>query len=257
MNWVRVKGFQDSATSRAPGSAVKKWGSLAKIELASGAELDSTEEAYVPCDGAHASLGELLRRPGIDRFNLRLGGSSSFRGPSRYSESPIPLHVDVVANESSTNCKAKVNAVPFGDGEVQVYWQPHDALSLDLNQGETTRVELLQVDNPERREITNYQSALKGENDSAAIEHIEMRLKQAYERAARQKPVIYVRTPGVEGNRKSISDTVNILVLTVYSTGGLSYAPFLVLRKNLEESEVLPILRYESKRTQWPARTQE
>ena len=252
--YMRGKGFQDSATSRALGAAVKKWGSLAKVELASGPDLGSAGEAYVPCGGEHAVLGELLRRPATDRFAFRLG--SLFRGLSRYTESPIPLYVDVVANESSTNCKAKVNAIPSGNREAQVYWQPRDALSFDLNQGETARAELLQVDNPGRRAIANYQSALAGETDSGRIGHIEMRLKQTYESAARQKPVIYVRTPDVQGNRINVSDTVNVLVLTVYSTGGLSYAPFLVLRRNLEESQALPILRYESKRAQWSARKQ-
>jgi hypothetical protein len=252
--YMRGKGFQDSATSRALGAAVKKWGSLAKVDLASGPDLDSTEEAYVPCGGGHAALGELLRRPAADRFAFRLG--SSFQRVTRHTESPIPLYVDVIANESSTNCKAKVSAIPSGDREVQVYWQPHDALSFDLNQGETARAEVLQVDNPGRREIANYQSALVGQTDSAAIGHIEMRLEQTYGRAARLKTVIYVRTPDVQGNRINVIDTVNVLVLTVYSTGGLSYAPFLVLRRNLEESHVLPILRYESKLAQWSARTQ-
>lgn len=252
--YMRSKGYQDSATTRGLGSAVKMWGSLAKVELASDTESKATEDAYVPCDGAYGSLDELLKRRATNRFAFRLGGS--FRRVSRYTESPVPIYVDVVANESSTNCKAKVKAVPSAGREVQVYWQPHDALSLDLNQGETMRAELLQAENPRRREIANYEGALKGETDSGVIEHVKMRLRQTYESAAGQKPVCYVRTPDVEGGRVMVSDIVNILILTVYSSGGLSHLPFLVLRKRLEESEILPILRYESKRVQWPATTQ-
>jgi hypothetical protein len=118
------------------------------------------------------------------------------------------------------------------------------------------RVELLHVENPRQREIVHYESALKGETDSGVIEHVKMRLRQTYESAAGQKPVCYVRTPDVEGGRVIVGDTVNILVLTVYSSGGLSYLPFLVLRKRLETSEILPIIKYESKRVRWPATIQ-
>jgi hypothetical protein len=252
--YMKGKGFQDSAISRGLGLAVAKWGTLAKIKVPFRNESTSrVEDGYVPCDGAYESLDELMRRPANSRFTFRLGGSS-FRGVGRHLDSPIALHVDVVAKESSTNCKAKVNAVPFGDREVQFFWQPRDALSLDMNQGETARAELLEVDNPERRRIANYEGALKSETDPAVIEHLRMRLRQTHDSAATQKPVCYVRTPDVEGGRKGIDAIVNVLVLTVYSSQGLSWTPFLLLRRRIEESEILPIVGYKSKNVEWPGK---
>jgi hypothetical protein len=116
--YMRSKGYQDSATTRGLGSAVKMWGSLAKVELASDTESKATEDAYIPCDGAYASLDGLLRRPATDRFAFKLEGS--FHRVSRYTESPVLLSADVVANESSTNCKAKINVIPSSGREVQV-----------------------------------------------------------------------------------------------------------------------------------------
>ncbi|MGH9918994.1 MAG: hypothetical protein ACRD6W_09025, partial [Nitrososphaerales archaeon] len=168
--YMKGKGFQDSAISRALGSAVKKWGSLSKMEVGEG-----EETCYIPCDGAYAGLDEPFRRPASNRFTFKL--RSSFRGMSRDLDFSIPLQVDVTANESSVNCKAKVRAIPFGESEVQVYWQPHDVLSLDMNQGETARVELMQISNPRQREIVNYEEALKNETDSMVIEHVKMRLQ--------------------------------------------------------------------------------
>jgi len=251
-DYMAGKGFQDSAVSRGLGLAVAKWGSLAKVKVPSTNETGRVAEGYVPCDGAYESLDELMRRPATGRFAFRFGGS--FRAVGRHLDSPVPIRVDVVANESSTNCKAKVNVVPFGDRDVQVYWRPRDALSLDMNQGETARAELLEVDNPERRRIANYEGALKGETDPAVIEHVRMRLRQTYESAARQKPVCYVRTPDVEGGRKGVDSSVNVLVLTVYSSEGLSWTPFLLLRRRIEESEILPIVGYKSKNVEWPGR---
>ena len=43
--YMQGKGFQDSAISRALGSAVKKWGSLSKVELLSDSESNATQEA--------------------------------------------------------------------------------------------------------------------------------------------------------------------------------------------------------------------
>jgi hypothetical protein len=87
--------------------------------------------------------------------------------------------------------------------------------------------------------------------DPVVIEHVKMRLEQTYESAARQKPVCYVRTPDVEGGRKGVDGSVNILILTVYSSGGLSWTPFLLLRRRIEESEFLPIVGYKSKNVEW------
>ena len=92
-----------------------------------------------------------------------------------------------------------------------------------MNQGETARAELLEVDSPERRQIASYEGALKGETDPGVIEHVKMRLRQTYESAGTQKPVCYVRTPDVEGGRKGVDGTVNVLILTVYSSAGLSW----------------------------------
>lgn len=243
---MKDKGFQDSATTRALGTAVKKWGTLSKIEV--GADRES---CYIPCDGAYDALDDVFRKPVSSRFTFKL--RSSFRGMSRHTEDSIPLSVDVVANESSTNCKVKVRVIPFGDREVQVCWQPRDILSLDMNQGETARVELMQLANPERRQIANYENALKNETDLGTIEHIKMRLRQTYESARRQQPVCSVRTPDVEGGVMGVNGhmVIWVLVLTVYSAGGFGWFPFLLLRRHLEESEMLPILRYESKRAQW------
>jgi hypothetical protein len=238
------KGFQASAVSRALGSAVKKWGTLSKIEIASG------ETCYVPCDGPYDALDQYFKRQSSKRFTFRL--RKSFQGMSRYTRT-TPLLVDVIANESSTNCKAKVAVIPLGDTEVQAYWQPHDLLSIGLNQGETARVELAQLANPLLTEIAKYESALKKETDATVIEHVKMRLQQTYENSARQNPVCSVRTPDVEGSNAWGVDglVVYVLILTVYSAGGLGWFPFLLLRKRLEESEMVPIIKYESKRIQW------
>lgn len=246
--YMKGKGFQDSAISRALGSAVKKWGTLSKVAVGAGGD----ETCYIPCEGAYDALDEVFSKPVSNRFTFKL--RSSIRGMSRYTEDSIPLQVEVAANESSTNCKAKVNVIPFGDREVQVYWQPRDILSFDVNQGETTRVELMQLANPERKEIVNYQNALKNETELGAIEHIKMRLRQTYDSAVRQRPVCSIRTPDVEGGMMGVNGhiVIWILVLTVYSSGGLAWFPFLLLRRHLEESEILPIIQYESKRVpQW------
>ncbi|MDG7027516.1 MAG: hypothetical protein JRN16_03795 [Nitrososphaerota archaeon] len=243
--YMRVRGFQDSSTTRALGSAVKKWGSLSRIEVSSG------ETCYIPREDAYDALDDAFGRPASNRFAFR--SRSLFHGMSRRTDHPIPIQVDVIANESSANCKAKVRAIPFGDREVQVYWRPHDALSLDMNQGETTGVELVQLFNPVQREIANYENALKNETNTGTIEHIEMRLRQIYERAAGQQPLCSIRTPDAEGGAIGLDGPIAIfvLVLVVYSAGGLSWFPFLILRKKLEESEILPIVKYESKRVQW------
>jgi hypothetical protein len=238
------KGFQASAVSRALGSAVKKWGTLSRIEIPSG------ETCYVQCDGPYDTLDQYFKRHPSNRFTFRL--RKPFQGMSRYT-CTIPLLVDVIANESSMNCKAKVAVVPLGDREVQAYWQPHDALSIDLNQGETVRVELAQLANPLLTEISNYESTLKKEKDAAVIEHVKMRLQQTYENAAGQNPVCFVRTPDVEGGNAWGVDglVVYILILTIYSIGGMGWFPFLLMRKHLEDSEMVPIINYESKGVQW------
>ena len=242
---MRAKGFQDSSTTRALGSAVKRWGSLSRIEVSSG------ETCYIPREDAYDALDNAFGRPGSNRFAFKL--RSSARGMSRRTDHSFPIQVDVMANESSTNCKAKVKAMPFGDREVLVYWQPHDVLSLDMNQGETAGVELVQLFNPLQREIANYENALKNETNSDVIEHVKMRLRQTYERAAAQQPLCSIRTPDVEGGVTGLSGpmAIFVLVLTVYSAGGLGWFPFLLLRRRLEESEILPIVKYESKRVQW------
>jgi hypothetical protein len=237
--YMRAKGVQDSSTTRSLGSAVKRWGSLSEIEVSSG------ETCYIPREDAYDLLDDAFGRPTSNRFTFKLG--SSFHGMSRRSDYAVPIRVVVVANESSTNCKAKVRAIPFGDREVQAYWQPHDALSLDLNKGETAGVELVQLFNPVQREIANY------EGDPGTIDHIKMRLRQTYERAAGQRPLCSVRTPDVEGGATGLNGpmAIFVLVLTIYSAGGPGWFPFLLLRRRLEESEILPIVKYESKRVQW------
>jgi hypothetical protein len=243
--YMRAKGFQDSSTTRSLGSAVKRWGSLSKIEVSSG------ETCYIPREDAYDLLDDAFRRPSSNRFSFKL--RSSFHGMSRRTDYAVPIQIDVVANESSTNCKAKVKATPFGDREVQVYWQPHDTLSLDMNQGEAAGVELVQLFNPVQKEILNYENALKAESNPGTIAHIRMRLQQNYERAAGQQPLCSIRTPDVESGVTGLGGpmTIFVLVLTIYSSEGLGWFPFLLLRRKLEESEILPIVKYESKRVQW------
>jgi hypothetical protein len=236
------KGFQASAVSRSLGQAVEKWGTLSKIGIASG------ETCYVPCDGPYDALDEFFERPESSRFTFRL--RRSFHGMSRYSRE-TQLLADVVAKESSTNCKAKVAVIPLGETEFQAYWQqPHDIPCIDLNQGETARVELAQLANPMAREISNYESTLRRETDSGVIEHVKLRLEDTHERAARQQPVPFVRTPDVEGGRAWGVDgqVVYVLILSVYSAEGWGWFPILFLRKHLEESEIVPIVRYKSRR---------
>lgn len=243
--YMRAKGFQDSSTTRALGTAVKKWGYLSRIEV------PYQETCYIPREDAYDALDDAFGRPSSKRFAFKL--RSSFLGMSRRTDRAIPIQVDVLAKETSTNCKTKVRAIPFGDREVQVYWQPHDVLSLDINQGETAGVELMQLFNPVQRELVNYENSLKSATDPGVIEHIQMRLRQTYERAAGQQPLGSIRTPDVEGGVTGLGGpmAVFVLVLTVYSAGGPDWFPFLLLRRKLEESEILPILKYESKSVQW------
>jgi hypothetical protein len=243
--YMRSKGVQESSTTRALGTAVKRWGYLSRIEV------PHRETCYIPREDAYDALDDAFGRHSSDRFAFKL--RSSFLGMSARTDHPIPIQVDVTANESSTNCKAKVRAIPFGDREVQVYWQPHDALSLDMNQGETAGVELMQLFNPAQRELVNYENALKNATDPGIIEHVKMRLRQTYDRAVGQQPSGSIRTPDVEGGVTGLGGpmAVFVFVLTVYSAGGLGWFPFLLLRRKLEESEILPIPKYESKKVQW------
>lgn len=244
-DYMRSRGVQDSSMTRALGTAVKRWGYLSRIKVS------YRETCYIPREDAYDALDDAFGRPSSDRFAFKL--RSSFLGMSGRTDHAIPIQVDVTANESSTNCKAKVRAIPFGDREVQVYWQPHDILSLDMNQGETAGVELMQLFNPVQRELVNYENALKNATDPAVIEHIKMRLRQTYERAAGQQPLGSIRTPDMEGGVTGLGGpmAIFVFVLTIYSAGGLGWFPFLLLRRKLEESEILPILKYESKRVQW------
>jgi hypothetical protein len=234
---IRSKGHQRSAISRTLGSAVTKWGTLAKVELLDEDGQGSTE-GYVP---SYEGFGKLIQGIGHSEAPSKFMFGPSLARLHGLAVPPppewFPLFVDVTALESARNCKAKVSVFPPGVGaaphgqEVQAFWQPGDRPSVDLNAGESAMAELMMV-NCSTGWRYNWN---QGERDML--------------------PNYFVRTPearvGTGEDWYEMRSLVNLLVLSVYSESSFARFPFLFLRRKLTKVEMIPIVGYTSKRVKW------
>lgn len=232
---IRSKGHQRSAISRTLGSAVTKWGTLAKVELLDRDGQGSTD-GYVP---SYEGFGKLIQGTGHSEvpskfmFGPSLARLHGLAAPSEW----FPLFVDVTALESARNCKAKVSVFPPGVGaaphgqEVQAFWQPGDRPTVDLNAGESAMAEVVMI------------------NCSVGWQH-------AWQNGDRDAPPnCFVRTPesraGMQEDWYEMRSLVNLVVLSVYSADSFTRFPFLFLKRRLTRVEMVPIVGYASKNVKW------
>lgn len=243
IEYCLAKGLPRSTVYRRLGSEVKRWSALAMV----GVKRADKDVAYLPW---RKELDEAFSKLQSPTFTFKL----SETGADNYKS----FVVEVGAKEYSENCRAKVKIIPCstkteGSEEFDVRWYSRSEAVVNLNPGESVKVQLLHLALPEDKlkDIERFKRTYSSAPDSEDVKyHIGMRLSHAYESAEKSIAKCTIDTPEHTSGYQ-LASQMTVLILSVYSKSHSSWSPFLFVNEAWRDANPYPITQYASRKIAW------